>query len=676
MYHIQNASVIYVSASLGHDKKYNGLSFTPDAFGNGPFATLRRAFHAVSDLRVTGVTRPLTIALMEDTFLEKPISIAPDQYAVTLTSFGKRRKLVGGIAITGWKWDSFRGVPCLSAQLPPKRDGSRWDFTDLLINGKYADLTRYPKQGTLTAEKTEKEGKNLFTPSKWFIAHKEDLKQVEGLRDAIVNYYHFWVDEHSPIESYDEETGKLTMAYSSRFAINTYYGPREHTGALHYYLTNVPAMFSEKNQWYLDRDAGTVYYIPADESITPENITAYAPVISRFFDVSAADFHIRDLELTCTCGDYISHMDRDYTSPTEAYAYNPDVAYASDIQSVCWAPGAISYVNARRCSITDCDIRGVGIHAIEIGKGCRGIRIERNHMTEICAGGIKIFGGTAEEDEETKTTGCIIRGNRISHCGKRYAAGCGVLIGQSAENEISENEISYLDYSGISVGWIWGYAPSSTYGNLITRNHIHHIGLGRLSDMGGIYLLGKQQGTIVSHNRIHDVLCTHYGGWGIYTDEGSSFIRIENNVVYNTKSECYHQHYGSCNVVRNNIFAFGSACIRTSREELHDGILFEQNLLITNRAPVYGPETTLLPLTSSRNLIYDVSGAEPIMLQREDGACYSPEAWRSGCGKDIGSIIANPGFKDLSAFDFTLPDDSPACAIGFRPIQGFPAVEE
>jgi hypothetical protein len=46
-------------------------------------------------------------------------------------------------------------------------------------------------------------------------------------------------------------------------------------------------------------------------------------------------------------------------------------------------------------------------------------------------------------------------------------------------------------------------------------NEFAFIGLGLLSDMGCVYTLGHQPGTVVSNNVCHDVESFGYGGWGM-----------------------------------------------------------------------------------------------------------------------------------------------------------------
>lgn len=689
MYSYANSSTIFVSQKIGDDGKYNGLSDSINGYGNGPFKTIEKAISAVAELRASGIKRPMEIALCDDYYLSKPICVGQKFLAgilgrhgiggITFTSFGARRKIVGGIKIEGWKKDVFNGTSCLSAKLPEKEDGKKWSFTDLYVNGKRASFTRYPKKGTLKAVKTENDhdkfvedfGVNLFLHSKWFEYIPDDLKNIEGIEDAIVSYNHYWIDEHSPIELVDRENNRVVMEYASRFSVTTCYDKNE-THNFHYYLENLPCVFNEENEWYLDRNTSTVYYIP-HSGVTAENIEAYAPLSDKLFVIEGdenekiSDIRIRNLELTCTKGDYASDLVLNCVTGAEEHGEK----YGSDIQSVCFADGAISLRFAERCSLYNCTLKNLGVHAVFIGMGCKNTRIENCTISDIAAGGISIRGGAYGCESHLENHNNIIRGNKITECGKRYAAGCGVLVCHSHDNEISENDISYIGYTGISVGWVWGYADSNTYGNLIRKNTIHHIGNGYLSDMGGIYTLGKQNGTVIEENEVHDVTSRHYCGNGIYTDEGSSNILIEKNLVYDIKNACFLQHYGSGNVVKNNILAFGGECVNVGREELHESAIIERNIMLSNGSPMYSSHYNVTNSLSCRDNIYhDITGSTTMyyfdLLEKR----VSLDEWNEKVGKiEDGAKFASPEVKDAEKKDFTLDDDSFAVKCGFEKLK-------
>ena len=304
----------------------------------------------------------------------------------------------------------------------------------------------------------------------------------------------------------------------------------------------------------------------------------------------------------------------------------------------------------------------VGEYALWLAEGCKDNRLRHCHLHDLGGGGVKI-GEQSSPPDEARSAGHNVVDNCFLHdTGRVFHAGVGVWIGRSSHNRVTHNEICDLNYTGVSVGWCWGYAPSSANHNAIEYNHIHHVGRGVLGDMGGIYTLGISPGTRIRHNVIHDVYSPGVGGGtGIYPDEGSSHILIENNLVYHTELGCFSQHYGRENTVRNNILAFSRAGeISRYRQEKHLSFTFERNIVYSTSGFLLNGGWSNGKYRMGRNLYWDTSTADP------DFDEMGFEDWQA-LRRDAGSLVADPMFVNAPGLDFRLKPDSPAKKIGFVP---------
>jgi hypothetical protein len=152
----------------------------------------------------------------------------------------------------------------------------------------------------------------------------------------------------------------------------------------------------------------------------------------------------------------------------------------------------------------------------------------------------------------------VCRGNEltdsvIEHCGALFYGAVGVWVGIAQNTTVAHNEIRHLPYTGVSVGWRWDTQPTGCRENAVRDNHIHHV-MQTLSDGGGIYTLGRQPGSVLSGNRIHDVPLNlgRAESNGMFIDEGSSEILIENNTIYHIERSPIRFHRAEHDTIRNN----------------------------------------------------------------------------------------------------------------------------
>jgi parallel beta-helix repeat protein len=281
------------------------------------------------------------------------------------------------------------------------------------------------------------------------------------------------------------------------------------------------------------------------------------------------------------------------------------------------------------------------------------------------AGGIRIGETAKRENDFEASHSNEVKDNHIHRLGRVFAPAVGVFILQSGRNRVAHNEINDLYYTAISVGWNWGYQETPCRENVIEFNHLHDVGQAMLSDMGGIYTLGVQRGTVIRNNLIHDVDSFTYGGWGLYPDEGSTDILLENNVVYRCKSAGFHQHYGRDNIVRNNIFALNKEHeLMRTREETHNSFTFERNIVYFESGDLLGSNWSNDKFAMDKNVYFDArAGAAAEKMFK--GASLAQ--WRAR-GHDLHSVVADPQFVNVKKDDFRLQPSSPAFALGFKPI--------
>jgi parallel beta-helix repeat protein len=367
------------------------------------------------------------------------------------------------------------------------------------------------------------------------------------------------------------------------------------------------------------------------------------------FETSRSVRHIAIRGLT------FSHTD--WTLGTNGYA---------DTQAAVGIRGELLAEAATDCTVENCVFSHLAGYAVELGRGCRRNRIIGNEMFDLGAGGVRIGETAIRETPFEQCHSHTVTDNHMHHLGEVYPAAIGVFILQSGTNRVAHNHIHHLYYTAVSVGWTWGYRESPCRANRIEFNHLHDIGQSRLSDMGAVYMLGPQKGTVVRNNLIHDVNAFTYGGWGLYTDEGSSEIVLENNVVYRTKSAGFHQHYGRDNIVRNNIFAFGkeNQLMRTRPEE-HISFIFTNNIVYHDTGNLLGSNWSNDNYKMDGNIYFDVRHGANAEAMKFAGASLAE--WQKR-GHDQHSIIADPQFVSPKKGDFALRSSSPALKRGFQSI--------
>lgn len=621
-----------------------------------PLATLNGARDKVRELRASDrIDGPFeVIALEGEYFMFQPLTLSVADGGTERSPLvfkaeeGKKVIFSGGVKISGFEkvnerlWRGF---------IPQVAYYNNY-FEQLYVNGKRAVRAKSPNDGfyrvnNVTETVLEKgEGR-----SPELAVQKVDLDPADTLsfstfsnndfQDALMIFYHNWDNTRKRVTGFSSQSSSVYLAGEGMKPWNPI------NNKSRYLVENFRAALDAPGEWFLDR-TGYLYYVP-NEGETLENTDFVVPVLKEFIIIQGDPLS----------GKRIEHIHFE-NLVFEVAAYHTPAGGNEPAQAAAPVDAVITLDFAGNIEFRNCEIAHTGTYGFWFRQACSNCLVDQCYIHDLGAGGVKIGETLIRQKQDEITNHITINNNIIRDGGHVFPCAVGIIIFNASDNKLTHNDISDLRYTGISAGWVWGYAPSPSKRNQIEFNHIHHLGWGELCDMGGVYTLGASEGTAVSNNVVHHVYSFDYGGWGLYTDEGSFGITMENNLVYLCKNSGFHQHYGKENIIRNNIFAFNiRSQLQATRIEEHRSLSFTNNIIYFDKGTLLSSNWNKFNLFTDYNCYWDTR-TKNIDFNK------SFVEWKKE-GKDLHSVIADPLFINPEAFDFRFKGFSVTRKIKFKP---------
>ncbi len=622
---------------------------------DGPWATVAHAQQAIRSLRKQGrLAAPVTVLVRGQHRLQAPLVFTPEdsgtpQCPVTYgCQPGQSAVLCGGMVISKWQRDD-RGR--WIADLPEVAAGKLY-FRQLFVGTRRATRARSPNQGFYRVA-------GLVDPkpgAKWnqgvdaFRFLDRDIQAWRDLTNVEAVVFHSWNTSRVRIASVDAAQRVV------RFTGPTIFRPLGWDPQQRYYVENAAELLDEPGEWYLDAASGRLTYWPLPGE-DPDRTVVVAPRLSELVRLEGDPEAGKWVEHLRLVGLQLEHAD--WTLGPRGYG---------DPQAAVTVPAAVTANGARHCAVEDCRVAHVGGYGIWFQDGCQHNRIVGNQVHDLGAGGIRLGNSKMPTSDSLTSSDNLISNNYLHDGGHVYAGAVGLWLAHACRNEISHHEIHSFNYSGMSIGWNWSDAPTRTLENRIEWNHIHHVCRGMLSDAGGIYTLGRQTGTVIRGNVIHDVF--PYMGrpamaWGLYFDQASNGLTVEKNLVYNTLTGGVMNTGSHGNTICNNVFAL-SAWQAAWRYKFVQGppSRVQRNIFYLTQGELFHDDEGRNDTQSlwDFNLYWRTDGL-PMEFYDAD-----LRQWQAK-GLDQHGLVADPRFRDPARGDFTLAEDSPARALGIESLQ-------
>lgn len=607
-----------------------------------PFATLERARNEVRARREPGQIPPegVEVVIRGGTYyLKEPFALFPkdsgtENAPVVYAAYpGEEVTLSGARPVTGITPATRESLPegVMQADLkaqgiddygPPDGGGA-----EIFFNGDPMTLARWPNEGFVKiADIVVDDGHKIHgikgskTPQFKYDGDRPARWLDEA--DPWLHGYWFWdwSDQRQAVENIDTENSIITL----KPPVHTY-GYRK---GQWYYAFNMLSELDAPGEWYIDRDAGVLYFMPPKEPAAATVAISMLPKVITMDNVSHVTLRGLTLEMSRGAGLQVS-------------GGNNVLVTACTIRNT---GGSAASLSGKNHTVANCEVYGVG------------------------GGGISMGGG----DRKTLTGGGMVADNNHIHdygrINRMYTPGISV---HGVGAHVTHNLIHDAPHMAIGFG-----------GNdhLIEFNEIHHV-CQESNDAGAIYS-GRNwtmRGNVVRYNYFHQITgFENRGCVGVYLDDMFASAAIFGNVFWEVTRAAFIGGGRDCSV-ENNIFVDCKPALHVDARALNWAAYHADEWIAeaADKGTISGIEFDEPPYSTRYPLL-------PSILQNEPKAPVGNAIVRNICwgGKwdEVEGIARpyltmkdnivgeDPKFVDAENHDFTLTDDSPAWRVGFQPL--------
>lgn len=444
-----------------------------------PCRTLHGALGRVRALTEGGMGRPIDVLIHPGTYeLDAPLMLGPGdsgkpESPITWRAADPERRpiLSAGRAITGrWHPSDKPGVWVTDVPGVSRAGAGGWNFRQLFVDGRRAVRARFPNKDEanpfIYADENSVGARDHISIDPALIKDGW-LSETDAQINLVVDWLFF--NQWNTVARIDPRAGRV------------YFTEDERHGRVYknnwFYIEGVFAELDQPGEWYLDRGAGRLFYMP-EPGVDPNSLRFVAPRLDRLI-------HARG---DVNAGTHVRHV------RFEGLEFRHTAFTLGHIAPRVHTDAAVRFENTLDSSVTHCVFRNIGGYAFWLHLDSRRNTFDRNTVTDAGGGGVLLTGARLSymDDSKLYTPGGAaskvapilnrITRNTVEHCGRVRYYGGGV----------------HLDSRPFSM--------SMMPGNLIAHNHFRDL------SRNGVFAFRNQGGNVVEYNHIHDAMQTTIDG--------------------------------------------------------------------------------------------------------------------------------------------------------------------